>query len=123
VPLAVARPAVCCRCWALALSEAHWDCHKPPTMLLLLLLLLPLLLAKTCCKRPRNSKPGRTMKLHLRPEGKPAPPRPRRPLFFIWSTIQSLPFTTRSLVRYQSPRAMAPCMGAVKAVHGARPLP
>ena len=49
------------------------------------------------------------MKLHLSPEGKPAPPRPRSPLFFIWSTIQSEPLTTMSLVRYQSPRFSAPC--------------
>ena len=32
------------------------------------------------------------MKDHLRPEGKPAPPRPRSPLCFIWSTIQSGPW-------------------------------
>lgn len=48
---------------------------------------------------------------HLRPDGKPAPPRPRSPLFFIWSTIQSEPLDTRSLVRYQSPRFSAPCGG------------
>lgn len=47
---------------------------------------------------------------HLRPEGKPAPPRPRSPDFFIWSTIQSGPLATRSLVRCQSPRARAPCL-------------
>ncbi len=34
---------------------------------------------------------------------------PHAPLFFIWSTIQSLPLLTRSLVRYQSPRFSAPC--------------
>ena len=47
-----------------------------------------------------------------RSRGQPTSTRPTRrhaPLFFIWSTIQSLPLDTRSLVRYQSPRFSAPC--------------
>lgn len=38
------------------------------------------------------------MKDHFSPDGKPAPPRPRRPDCFIWSTIHSLPLSRRSFV-------------------------
>ena len=78
------------------------DCHAPrhlPTACYL---------APHCLRPP----PALGMKDHLRPDGKPAPPRPRSPLFFISSTIQSAPFTRMSLVRYQSPRFSAPCSGA-----------
>lgn len=40
------------------------------------------------------------MKLHLSPEGKPAPPRPLRPDFFISSMIQSGPIHMMSLVMW-----------------------
>ena len=48
------------------------------------------------------------MKDHFRPEAKPAPPRPRRPLFLISLTIQSGPMAMMSFVRCQSPRFSAP---------------
>ena len=47
------------------------------------------------------------MKLHFRPLGNPAPPRPRRPLSFISWTIQSGPIHMMSLVMCQSPRFFA----------------
>ena len=50
-------------------------------------------------------RPSETLGMndHLRPDGKPAPPRPRRPETFISLMIQSRPLSSRSLVRYQSP--------------------
>ena len=43
------------------------------------------------------------MNEYLSPEGKPAPPRPRRPDALISLIIQSGPLAIMSLVRYQSP--------------------
>lgn len=51
------------------------------------------------------SHPGLFMKDHLRPEGKPAPPRPRSPESLICWMIHESPLRTMSLVRCQSPRA------------------
>merc|ERR1719221_1001557 len=48
------------------------------------------------------------MKDHFSPEGKPAPPRPRRPDAFMSAMMRSGPRRTSSLVRYQSPRFFAP---------------
>merc|ERR1711871_847072 len=45
---------------------------------------------------------------HFRPEGKPAPPRPRSPEDLISSMIQSGPIWTMSLVWCQIPRFSAP---------------
>ena len=52
----------------------------------------------------------RGMKDHLRPEGKPAPPRPRRPEALISLTIQSGPCHMSSLVMCQSPRCFFVCV-------------
>lgn len=44
---------------------------------------------------------------HFRPDGKPAPPRPRSPDFFISSMIASGPVHSKSRVRCQAPRFSA----------------
>src|SRR4051794_36854842 len=48
------------------------------------------------------------MKDHFRPVGNPAPPRPRRPDFFISSMIASGPLSRIALVLSQAPRVRAP---------------
>ena len=45
---------------------------------------------------------------NLRPVGKPAPPRPRRPEAFISLMIQSRPLSMMALVPSQAPRRRAP---------------
>ena len=64
-------------------------------------------MVQSCSGRQTNNTFG--MKLHFKPDGKPAPPLPLSPDFFISPTIQSAPLTTKSLVLCQSPLAMAPC--------------
>ncbi len=47
------------------------------------------------------------MKLHFMPVGKPAPPRPRRPLSFTCWMIASCPCAISARVSAQSPRVIA----------------
>jgi hypothetical protein len=48
------------------------------------------------------------MKVHFSPVLKPAPPRPRRPEFLIWSQIHSGGIDIMSATPFQTPRCFDP---------------